>query len=1357
VAFASDRAGGLDLWVTPVGAIASQPAWAPAGDRIAYTSRAADLRGDVYVIDAGGGGTPTAEAVTADTPESEPTWWTDPVNGLQVVYTTIASASTEGSVEGDIWSVDVFGRRDNRVDHTNRAGGVEKAPSFSKDGTRLAYTEVAPDGQQRIMVADADGRNARPLTAYQTGRRDDNPDWSPDGTLIAFDRRDDTTEHPQRITIVDAMTGAERATIGLGVQPSGVAIHFLDTDPTWSADGSRIAFARGGPKIPPAQIWYAAISRTGTGGVVVGGLTNFSALVNRPACDPGASTRTADGEPAFSPFGSRLAFMVGSSLCTAEIDGSGLAVIQVPAGSSGIKQPAYTPGGDVAFTVGCAPDLCHSTIWFADGFGRVFSGSLVKLLDLPGGVSAPTFERLNGGLSLSVSATPQPARVGEDVTLTYTVRNTSTLPARRAWLAVDPPGGLALTGLSPAARCTVASGACLIPNLAPQATFTATASVHAGAAVDGLARARAGASYYDGPASALGDTPFLVLAPSSAYRVTYVSADAPRLFHSVPGSGAADPVLPAAASGPDTEASARGTALVWVSRRATPGTAEQDGDLFYLPTPTATPVRLTNDTAVDRHPVLSPNGSRVAFASSRSGNFDLWLVNVDGSGLTQLTDHPADDNWPSWSPDGTRLVFTSTRDDPAGTLYELTVADRTVQRLTTAAGPNIEPAWSPDGTRIAFRHGDDIFTMPAAGGPPTLVTPAGAVASQPAWAPDGTRIAYVSRRDDPTGDVYTIPAGGGVPTPVAVTANTGQSDPTWWQPPSGGPVQVAYTLITDGGAASTTDVWSADPFGRQRRDLTNRPARDETGPAYSPDGGRLAYNEFNDTGDSRIVVADADGANARTLTGFADAASRDTDPTWSPDGTMIAFSRTTSSEGSVTTGVIVFVRVADGVVLGQAPMVPGSTGFDIEPAWSPTDVTKLAISRFARSTDPTVCCGRQDIWQLTLAVTADAVTVSAHTRLTGIGTGTQLCQTGGSDRAPAWSPDGRSIAFTALDEGFGELCVMNADGGNPRAPINSTVNGPAPGSVSDPAWSPDGTTIAFASQDGSCSTGTLAFHHGGSFTVLPTVLPEELCPNSSYSIWVVLAAGGVAHEVIHTPGGAREPALQVAVQGTVTLDVSVTPATAYVGGDPIVVTYTVHNGMTQPVTATWLAAAFPVGLPVRTISALCTATATATASTALCALGTVPAGAVVTLTVTLGPDTPLTALASGHLTYTPVDGTPASIDRSAPIVVVQPVLTIDPPIGPPGFVTIATGTNFPPGTVLKLVWRDGISAPMEVTVDVNGRFQAQVLVFHKDRLGPRRLVAVRIRDGSAFGDVVSSTDFLVVAATQSPPNFVGRG
>ena len=71
--------------------------------------------------------------------------------------------------------------------------------------------------------------------------------------------------------------------------------------------------------------------------------------------------------------------------------------------------------------------------------------------------------------------------------------------------------------------------------------------------------------------------------------------------------------------------------------------------------------RLTDDPGIDLDPVWSPDGTRIAFSSSRNGNFDIYVVDADGGNLTQLTFCNCVDQVPAWSPDGTRIAFPSDR------------------------------------------------------------------------------------------------------------------------------------------------------------------------------------------------------------------------------------------------------------------------------------------------------------------------------------------------------------------------------------------------------------------------------------------------------------------------------------------------------------------------------------------------------------------------------------------------------------------------------------------------------------------------------------------------------------------------
>src|SRR5437016_2932368 len=87
---------------------------------------------------------------------------------------------------------------------------------------------------------------------------------------------------------------------------------------------------------------------------------------------------------------------------------------------------------------------------------------------------------------------------------------------------------------------------------------------------------------------------------------------------------------------------------------------------------------------------------QMPFTSTRDGNFEIYAMNADGTGVTRLTNHPAADAKPSWSPDGTKIAFTSNRDGNFE-IYAMNTDGTGVTRLTNHAAADISPAWSPNG------------------------------------------------------------------------------------------------------------------------------------------------------------------------------------------------------------------------------------------------------------------------------------------------------------------------------------------------------------------------------------------------------------------------------------------------------------------------------------------------------------------------------------------------------------------------------------------------------------------------------------------------------------------------------------
>jgi TolB protein len=97
-------------------------------------------------------------------------------------------------------------------------------------------------------------------------------------------------------------------------------------------------------------------------------------------------------------------------------------------------------------------------------------------------------------------------------------------------------------------------------------------------------------------------------------------------------------------------------------------------------------IQTVTNSDEDTAPALSPDGQRVVFMSKREGNWDVYIANVDGSGLERLTDDPADDGLPTWSPDGNAIAFVSNRGGPWA-VWAMTPAGDGQRQLFTMEGP----------------------------------------------------------------------------------------------------------------------------------------------------------------------------------------------------------------------------------------------------------------------------------------------------------------------------------------------------------------------------------------------------------------------------------------------------------------------------------------------------------------------------------------------------------------------------------------------------------------------------------------------------------------------------------------------
>ena len=219
---------------------------------------------------------------------------------------------------------------------------------------------------------------------------------------------------------------------------------------------------------------------------------------------------------------------------------------------------------------------------------------------------------------------------------------------------------------------------------------------------------------------------------------------------------------------------------------------QEEPKIYVVPAKGGPPRQITFGAWPDIDPEFAPAGDpatyRIAFASRREGNFDIYLVSLAGTGgAWQLTGDPSDELHPSFSPDGRHLAFA--RLDTDG-VWKIWRKDLTTQQ-ETHLGPGTNPEWSPTGEAIAFQlpAGREhalwsVWVMRSDGGTRTQVVADDAYgAVHPTWSPDGRHIAFakipLSTSPGPlAGHVWAYDMKTGASFKLTTTASF-DTDPCW--------------------------------------------------------------------------------------------------------------------------------------------------------------------------------------------------------------------------------------------------------------------------------------------------------------------------------------------------------------------------------------------------------------------------------------------------------------------------------------------------------------------------------------------------------------------------------------------------
>ncbi len=448
--------------------------------------------------------------------------------------------------------------------------------------------------------------------------------------------------------------------------------------------------------------------------------------------------------------------------------------------------------------------------------------------------------------------------------------------------------------------------------------------------------------------------------------------------------------------------------------------------------------RITVHKARDVYPRFSPDGRWIAFSSDRNGNLDVYIIPAEGGAARQLTFHSAGDMVQGWTPDSRAVLFASNRnDDFAGKLY--TVSTDGGMERSAGADMGVFATYSPDGRRLAINrkaqvywrkyyrgsNQSDITIMDTAAGKFTDVTDFDGMDSWPMWGTDG-QIYFVSdREDNGLTNIWRVSEKGGKAERVT-SFKTG--DVRWPAMSADGRVIVFehdFQVWKLDVASRKTAPVKLDISAETQESLSE--IRDFNSQAddydLAPSGRRVVFSIHGE-----IFTAPVEEGDLRQIT---DGPARDQSPEYSPDGRWIAFISDRSGREEI------YIASADGA--GEAQKITDLDALKFGFSWSPNskEIAFVASDNKLRK------------YVLDTKQTAD-LALSRY----------------GNISQPAWSPDGKWLAYSKADHTrTNDVYLVSAGGGDEkRVTFDSYSDG-------NPQFSPDGRKLYFVRSEGGFGSG----------------------------------------------------------------------------------------------------------------------------------------------------------------------------------------------------------------------------------------------------------------------------------------------
>ena len=275
-------------------------------------------------------------------------------------------------------------------------------------------------------------------------------------------------------------------------------------------------------------------------------------------------------------------------------------------------------------------------------------------------------------------------------------------------------------------------------------------------------------------------------------------------------------------------------------------------------------VNLTNAPSADGLPIPVPGRDQLAFVSDRDGDLlDLFLMDLNGENVTNITHTPDSNDIPiDWSPDGQYLVFVNDQSGSSEVFLRQTDSGEVIN-LSERDDARAYSDWSSQTNRLILatdtEAGITLFTTDPNGSEHQPLTDGTYPAGGARWSPDGRQVAFMAIAPDSTSiDIFLVDAAGG--EPINLTQSPSNDRFPRWSPDGS---KIAFLSDRDG----NHEIYVMNPDGSNPVNLTNSPAEESVQGdfAWSPDGRQILFHSDRD-GNVEIYVMDADGSNQVNLT-----------------------------------------------------------------------------------------------------------------------------------------------------------------------------------------------------------------------------------------------------------------------------------------------------------------------------------------------------------------------------------------------------------------------------------------------------------------------------------------------------------